>query len=61
MGRARKPFLEKSSTIFLRFSNIEIVELLEKHNIEYEVPQMIWDSKTIETLKGEIKDKLLNK
>lgn len=59
MGRSRKPFIEKSTNIFLRLTNIEIVELLNHYNIEYKVPDLIWDTKTLEELKNAIKDDLL--
>lgn len=59
MGRSRKPFIEKSTNIFLRLTNIEIVELLNHYNIEYKVPDLIWDTETLEELKNAIKDDLL--
>ncbi|MFS0767012.1 hypothetical protein [Peribacillus phoenicis] len=61
MGRSRKPFLDKSTNIFLRFTNIEIVQLLNQFNIEHKVPDLVWDDETIEALKKAIKDDLLKK
>lgn len=60
MGRARKPFMEKKTNIFLTFTNIEIEELLKKFNIDYEVPDLVWDDETKSLLTKEIKEKLLN-
>lgn len=60
MGRARKPFMEKSTNIFLTFTNIEIEHLLKKYKIEYETPNLVWDDETKKTLINKIKQELLN-
>ncbi|MCK6208911.1 hypothetical protein KZX50_26235 [Bacillus infantis] len=59
MGRPRKPFMEKSTNIFLNLSNEKIAALLDCYGIEYEVPELTWDSSTLNELVSEI-DKLLD-
>lgn len=61
MGRARKPFLEKSTNIFIQFTNIEIVRLLNQFEIEHKVPDLVWDDETMEALIKAIKCDLLKK
>lgn len=60
MGRARKPFIEKSTNIFLTFTNREIIELLEKFKIEYTLPDLVWDDETKRLLTQKIKEKMVN-
>ncbi|MBK5482950.1 hypothetical protein JFV29_13825 [Peribacillus sp. TH16] len=52
--------MEKSTNIFLAFKNVEIVELLKKFKIDYEVPEEVWDDETKAMLTKKIKEKLLS-
>lgn len=55
MGRKRKPFIEGSTNVFLRFTNREIMAMLDSLNIEYDLPDLVWDDDTKAQLNIQLK------
>lgn len=56
LGRPRKPFIQKSTNIFLNLPNEQIIQLLDALEIEYEVPELAWDSRILVQLVDEIEN-----
>lgn len=64
VGRSRKPFLEKSTNLYIKVPNKQIVDLLDIYQIEYEMPkpeELTFKSETLNPLIDEIKNLLEEK
>ncbi|HYK74823.1 MAG TPA: hypothetical protein VEV44_17140 [Pseudoneobacillus sp.] len=56
MGRSRKPFMDKTTNLFLKLDNKQIVDLLDSMNIDYDIPELAFDSEVLNKLSDEIRN-----
>lgn len=61
VGRSRKPFLEKSTNVFLKLPNKTILDLLECFDIQHDVPELNFKSDELNRLSDEIRNILEEK
>lgn len=61
VGRSRKPFLEKTTNLFLKLPNKTILDLLECFEIQHDVPDLNFKTEDLNLLSDEIRNILEEK